>query len=325
MIGLIRAGKLVEIEPVGKDYILYGVGENATDEPFSHYDHESGQNIPLHPSDKEFEEEHSRLRDSASKIKLKIAELEDERRKTKRRDRKRRSALQSQISDMRKSYGEINKRMTLVASFYRNGEKRELINREYTTLKELAADFGGQSYDLGDPDSRRKLKVRLLSFLRPQAREILLEIARSYSEKFERPLPVTSLVRPEQYQRLLGETNPNATRADVPPHSTGMAFDVYYYYMTASEQDFLMAEVARLKDEGRVEALRENRNHIHIFAFVEGQPPDERLIVQSITRMNTKRARPRAISGSRRQRRVETQQAVARSGKKKAGARGGSN
>jgi hypothetical protein len=215
--------------------------------------------------------------------------------------------------------------MTLVASFYRNGEKRELINREYTTLKELAADFGGQSYDLGDPDSRRKLKVRLLSFLRPQAREILLEIARSYSEKFERPLPVTSLVRPEQYQRLLGETNPNATRADVPPHSTGMAFDVYYYYMTASEQDFLMAEVARLKDEGRVEALRENRNHIHIFAFVEGQPPDERLIVQSITRMNTKRARPRAISGSRRQRRVETRQAVARSGKKKAGARGGSN
>jgi hypothetical protein len=325
LIDLIRAGKLVEIEPVGKDYILYGVGGNATDEPFSHFDRESGQNIPLHEYDKEFEEEQNRLADSAREMRLRIAEIEAEHRKTKRRDRKLRSALQAQISDSRKSYSALIKRMELLASFYKNNGKRRLIEREYKALKEFSADFGGQSYELADAASRQKMKVRLLSFLRPEARDILFEIARSYSEKFERPLPVTSLIRPEQYQRLLGETNPNATRADVPPHSTGMAFDIYYYYMTASEQDFLMAEVARLEDEGRVEALRENRNHIHIFAFVEGRPPDERLVVQSMSEMEAKRSPSRASSRSRSKRGAATRPAVARSNKKKAGPQGGAN
>ena len=78
------------------------------------------------------------------------------------------------------------------------------------------------------------------------------------------------------------EKNPNATRISTPPHATGLAFDVYNFFMTATEQDYLMAVIARMKDAGRVEALRENRDHIHVFAFADGARPDEKLIASSL-------------------------------------------
>jgi hypothetical protein len=53
--------------------------------------------------------------------------------------------------------------------------------------------------------------------------------------------------------------------------------------MTAAEQQFLMDLVAQLEREGRVEALRENRFHIHVFAFADQKPPSERLIKESLT------------------------------------------
>jgi hypothetical protein len=126
--------------------------------------------------------------------------------------------------------------------------------------------------------------MHLLSALRPPARAQLEEIARAYAEKFGRPLPVTSLIRTKEYQWQLGEAgNPNAIRIDVPPHTTGLAFDIYTYYMGAAEQQFLLDLIARLEREGRVEALRENRHHIHVFAFADGRPPAERLIKESLS------------------------------------------
>ncbi|HSE98358.1 MAG TPA: DUF5715 family protein, partial [Blastocatellia bacterium] len=206
-------------------------------------------------------------------------------------------------------------RRATIASYYRNAEKRKLIEHEIATLQELASDFNGESYDLTDPAARRKMKVRLLSFLRLEAKNVLLELSRSYNEKFSRPLPVTSLVRPEQYQRLLGETNPNATRVEAPPHSTGLAFDVYYYYMTGPEQDFLMAEVARMEEEGRVEALRENRNHIHIFAFADGKQPEEQLIAQTIKQLGSRQTSIKTARGSRKTRTTPARHAVAKDNK----------
>ncbi len=43
-----------------------------------------------------------------------------------------------------------------------------------------------------------------------------------------------------------------------------------------------MTDIARLRDEGRVEALRENRDHFHVFAFVDGRRPGEGLIAESL-------------------------------------------
>jgi hypothetical protein len=278
LVEMIREDNLVEMEPVGKDYVLYGVGANASDEPFAHYDRETGENILLYPNEEGLKKELDRLAESVKEPQAGIAKLESELKKLTKRDRKRRAALQSDISELRKKLAPAVAERKRLEAFYKNEERRELLFNEWKLLAEIATDFGGKSYDLHDAAARRKLKVRLLSFLRPEARERLLEIARAYREEFDRPLPVTSLVRPEQYQVRLSKTNPNATRIAAPPHSTGLAFDIFYYYMTAAEQDFLMSVIAKMKSEGRVEALRENRNHIHIFAFADGQRPSEDLI-----------------------------------------------
>jgi hypothetical protein len=149
-------------------------------------------------------------------------------------------------------------------------------------IENLAQDFAGRSYRTEEGSARREMKVRMLSFLRPEARAVLEEIAANYRQKFDRPLPITSLVRPDEYQHALGKVNPNATSIETPPHSTGLAFDVFYGYMSAEEQDYVMAYLAELKDAGRIEVLRENRNHFHVFAFVDGRRPDESFIYDSL-------------------------------------------
>jgi hypothetical protein len=150
---------------------------------------------------------------------------------------------------------------------------------EYALLAELARDFGGRAYDLRDRESAREFQARLLSFLRPPALAVLEELGTAYQAKFERPLPATSLVRTEEYQRLLRESgNPNAADVAPPPHTTGLAFDIYYRFMTAAEQEFVMGEIARLEREGRVEALRELRDHYHVFVFPEGHPPEDKRV-----------------------------------------------
>jgi hypothetical protein len=90
------------------------------------------------------------------------------------------------------------------------------------------------------------------------------------------------LVRPEQYQRALRRVNRNAVLIDVPPHSTGLAFDIDYRYMGAAEQSFVMAEVARLEKEGRIEVIRESNGNYHVFAFLNGTRPSDDWIKASL-------------------------------------------
>ena len=162
---------------------------------------------------------------------------------------------------------------------------------EYALLSELARDFGGRSYDLRDRESAREFQARLLSFLRPAALSVLEELGTAYQAKFDRPLPATSLVRTEEYQHLLRESgNPNAADVAPPPHTTGLAFDIYYRFMTAAEQEFVMGEIARLERAGRVEALRELRDHYHVFAFAEGRPP----AAEAVDKILGKRTTPAA-------------------------------
>jgi hypothetical protein len=165
-------------------------------------------------------------------------------------------------------------RKTEIEQAYADPARRELLFREHQAVHDLARDFGGRSYDLQDPDQRAELQRRMLSFLRPAARDIVLDLARGYHAQFQRPLPVTSMIRTQRYQRRLSRVNANATKIDIPPHTTGMAFDISYKFMSPAEQTWVMDEVARLEREGRLEALREKRNHLHVYAFVKDAPPD---------------------------------------------------
>ena len=159
--------------------------------------------------------------------------------------------------------------------YYGDPARRDTLFREYGEVASFAAENG---YSLADPEDRARMHRDLLSCIRPEARDVLLQVAGAYHRQFDRLLPVTSVVRTERYQRRLGGVNSNATRVEIAPHTTGEAFDVSYRYMASDEQNFVMALVAQLEDEQKVEALRENRGHIHIYAFADGtRPPEARV------------------------------------------------
>jgi hypothetical protein len=159
---------------------------------------------------------------------------------------------------------------------------RPELSREYESLQTLAKNFNGRSYNLDNPSDRMALKMNLLSSVRPQALKIIEEVAASYKRQFARPLPVSSLVRPEQYQHALRRVNRNAVTIDSPPHSTGLAFDIDYRYMSVAEQNFVMSELARLKNEGRIEVIRERNANFHVFAFLNGSRPGDDLVAASL-------------------------------------------
>lgn len=243
---MIERGELVELHPLAEDYVLYEVGTDAREDPLAHYDIASGQDVPLFASLEEYEKDDARLSEEAAGPGAAAAKA--------------------------------RARRELLAGFYQDPGQRDLLFREHAAVTRLAADFGGASYDLSDPVDRSRFQARLLSFIRPAARDVMLRVARAYHERFGRLLPVTSLVRTQRYQRRLARLNPNATHVDMPPHATGMAFDISYKFMAPDEQNFVMEEAARLEEEGRVEALRERRNHIHVYAFADGQRPPEGLV-----------------------------------------------
>ena len=152
----------------------------------------------------------------------------------------------------------------------------------YQSLQSLAKDFNGHSYDLNNPSDRYALKVNMLSSVRPEALKIMEQVASAYHGQFDRPLPVSSLVRPEQYQHSLRRVNRNAVTIDAPPHSTGLAFDIDYRYMSVAEQNFVMRELARLKNDGKIEVIRERSANFHVFAFINGVRPPDDLITASL-------------------------------------------
>ena len=294
---MIEAGRFVEMEHFSEDHLLYGVGEKATDALFTHYDAATNSDVPLYPSYEEFRSDFERLRLSIDQLKAEGAQLERQFRATAKRDRARRQAMLREMNRSRKSIAAAEKNKKMLAAFYDDPKRSKDLISEHRRLVDLAAGLGGPTYDLTKGEDRRQLRMRLLSFIRPEARSILLEIAANYRAKFDRPLPITSLVRSVDYQRHLRETNKNAAANAIPPHTTGLAFDIYDYYMSGAEQDYLMQEIARMKTAGRVEALREQRDHIHVFAFADGMRPDDASISQEIGRKQGKRvgrsAKPR--------------------------------
>ncbi|HEX8151343.1 MAG TPA: DUF5715 family protein [Pyrinomonadaceae bacterium] len=279
--GMIRGGELVEVPAATESYVLYGVGALADPEPFTHYDKSARESVAI-LDEAELGGERARLADSSARARAEIDALRQEDASLAKGERSRRAALRSQVAKKEKALKAEEERAGLLESFYGDAERRGDLFAERQSLTTLASDFHGHRYDLADGRSRREMKVRMLAHLRPEALAVLKELAESYLGRFGRPLPVTSLVRPDEYQQRLSKSNSNATRIETPPHSTGLAFDILYRYMTAEEQEYVMADIARLRDEGRVEALRENRDHFHVFAFVDGRRPDEELIAASL-------------------------------------------
>src|SRR5712671_2043526 len=276
---MIGRGEMVTVPLVTDTYVLFGVGAKADDDPFSLY--QDDHNIDLY-DEAQLRDEYARIDATRSSLQRAIAKLKAQSGARKKNERTQQRELQKQITSREQELKSSDEHKALLDQFYGRPDSREKLFRDYESLRALANNFGGRTYDIANQTDRQAMKLNLLRSLRPQALKVLEEIATDYHRSFDRPLPVSSLVRPEQYQHVLRKVNRNAVLIDTPPHSTGLAFDIDYRYMSAAEQNTLMTDLARMKDEGRIEVLRERNANYHVFVFIDGTRPSDELITASL-------------------------------------------
>jgi len=282
---MLQRGEFVPLPAVTETYVLLGVGAKADEGIFTKF--VGDQSIEPY-NEAEITEAYKRLNEKKTTLQSNIAELNRELETVSQHDADKRAELEKTVAvveQVLKSTDEDKRSLE-------PNNRRNLL-RDYESLQELAKNFNGRSFNLEDASDRQALKVNMLSSLRPAALKVLEEIASSYHRQFNRPLPISSLTRPEQYQHTLRRYNRYAVLIDTPPHSTGLAFDIDYRYMGAGEQTFVMAELARMKQEGRIEVLRERGANFHVFAFVNSTRPDDNLIAAALDKAS---APPREIT-----------------------------
>ena len=277
--GMIERGELVSVPGVTGTYVLYGVGAKADDGVFDRF--EDKQTVELYSED-QLKEAYRNLGERRSHLESDIASLKEQSLNLNRQERAKQRDLQKQIVVREQELQAVDEDKAGLDQFYGQPGTRAQLMRDYEALQTLARNFAGRSYNLDNPPDRLALKLNMLSSLRPEALKILEQVAAVYHQQYGRPLPVSSLVRPEQYQHVLRRVNRNAVLIETPPHSTGLAFDIDYRFMSAGEQTFLMAELARIKGEGRIEVIRERNANYHVFAFINGTRPSDDLITASL-------------------------------------------
>ncbi|HEV7890052.1 MAG TPA: DUF5715 family protein [Pyrinomonadaceae bacterium] len=274
----VKEGLLTEAPRLGRGYVLYGVGLAATG-ALTHYDAARGRSVPLFADDASLKSYTDELDKQRTQLGVELKELDEKLKAVGKKDKQAREQLNSDEKAKRKELTGVEDALKTLKLYYAAPKQRAALFAEYETLAALARDFGGRAYDLHDASASKEFQARMLTYVRPAALAVMEELGSAYQEKFGRPLPITSLIRTEEYQRTLREAgNANAGNFSVEPHTTGLAFDVYYHFMTAAEQQFVMDEIARLERGGRVEALRELRDHYHVFAFPGGVRPDDDLV-----------------------------------------------
>jgi len=277
--GMISRQELAPVPVVTDDYVLFGVGAKADESAFTRYEDDHAVGVY---DETELASAYQRLADNRQQIQNSITQLKNQLATVKARDRSRRADLQKQLNEQEQQLATVDEDKAALDQAYGRPDERQKLFSDYKSLQTVAKDFRGRSYDIGNGTDRQSLKVAMLSSLRPAALKILEEVAAAYRKQFDRPLPVSSLVRPEEYQHVLRRSNRAATTIDTPPHSTGLAFDIDYRFMSIPEQNFVMNELARLKREGRVEVLRERAANFHVFAFIDGVRPSDDLITASL-------------------------------------------
>jgi hypothetical protein len=276
---VIQRGEMVPLPAATDTYILYGVGARVDGDAFTRY--VANESISLN-DEAGLRDVYSRLDTEHSKLQKEISDLQSQQGASKKGAATKQDDLELEIIARQQELKSNAEDKAQLDSYYGPATGSPRLLRDYDSLQTLAKNFGGRTFSLEGSSDRQTLKVYLLSSLRPQALAVLEEIAKRYHDKFSRPLPVSSLIRPEQYQHVLRRVNRYAVLIDTPPHSTGLAFDIDYRYMSGAEQTFLMNDLARMKNEGRIEVLRERGANYHVFAFMDGHRPSDDLVTASL-------------------------------------------
>jgi hypothetical protein len=277
--GMIERGEMVTVPAFTDTYILFGIGQRADDDAFSRY--ADDRSIEIY-DESQLTAAYKQLDDKRTTLQADITSLKSQATKLPKRERSKQRELQKQITSDQADLNSVDQDKAELDEIYGNAETRQQMFHDYESLQSLAKHFAGRSFDLSNAFDRQALKMTMLSSVRPQALKVMEEVAAAYHAQFGRRLPVSSLVRPEQYQRALRRVNRNAVLIDTPPHSTGLAFDIDFRYMSAAEQSFVMDKLAELKRNGRIEVIRERNANYHVFAFLNGTRPSDDLITASL-------------------------------------------
>jgi len=277
--GMISRQELVPVPIVTADYVLFGVGAKADESAFMLY--EDNHTVGIY-DESELSAAYQRLANERQQVQNSINQMKSQLNSLKSRERGRRAGLQKQLNEQEQQLSAIDEEKAALDHSYSEPAERQKLFNDFKSLETLAKEFRGRSYDISNGTDRQALKMAMLSSLRPAALKILEQVAAAYHKQFDRPLPVSSLVRPEEYQHVLRRSNRAATTIDTPPHSTGLAFDIDYRFMPLGEQNFVMNQLAQLKRDGRIEVLRERAANFHVFAFIDGVRPSDDLITASL-------------------------------------------
>src|SRR5882724_13615841 len=191
----IQRGEMVAVPAVTDTYVLFGVGAKADDGVFTRY--EDDHSIELY-DEAQLSEAYQSLDEKRSKLRTEMASLKVQSGKLKKSVRTQQSDLQKQIAADEQELKSTEEAKALLDQFYGQPDRRQKLLRDYELLRTLANNFTGRSYNIYDSSDRQAMKVSLLRSLRPAALKILEEVASVYHRQFDRPLPVSSLVRPEQ-------------------------------------------------------------------------------------------------------------------------------
>jgi hypothetical protein len=314
----VAEGLLVPVPALGDHHILFGVGGHVEDAPFTARVQQG--EVPLMASAGDAEAAAAALETLASAQAAQAVALRKQATAAARKSRAQATRLRRSASTLETQARAGRGKARAIRGAYGDPAAAERMAQRYQVRQSVATTIGPRPFDLSKPGDREVFRGRLMTTLRPPAVDMILEIAKGYEERFDRPLPISSLVRTEAYQRRLSRSNPNATLIDVAPHTTGLAFDVYDGRMSGEEQQYLLAELARREREGRLEALRENRDHVHVYVFPEGRPPDPAAVAAESRRLHAG-DRPARVAAKSRTSRAKTARAAPRPARRSATAK----
>ena len=128
-------------------------------------------------------------------------------------------------------------------------------------------------------------------YSRPWTKLFLTRLSRQFHAKFGHRLRVTSLVRTERRQRILGRRNGNAAEAVGPArssHLTGATVDISKRFMSRRERAWMRDVLYSLREQGYLYAIEEfAQPTFHIMVY-RSYPRYVKLVTRRAERLNAK-------------------------------------
>lgn len=116
---------------------------------------------------------------------------------------------------------------------------------------------------------------RQYAFSLPHTHDFLVKLGKDFRKVFNKPIIVTSAIRPKSYQKKLALRNRNAAPVDGPlasTHPTGATIDIGYKKLRRQERLWLEAYLAKKEAEGFVQATKERHQAcFHVMVYASGR------------------------------------------------------